>query len=437
LVLTQSNALEVTAVAVDSKAIATTQTDGAVQYKLFLKEKFDVGFKEKITKGDFIEAIATSLNYVPSGEEVTFSDLSADHALFSSAVASYEHGVLSSITVQSDNVLTNANAIYMAVRAAGLKELAYTYPAKKADKVLAKSHVKSSGLATKSIQEIAVAVDLGLLPAELSKNLKLYEKASDELVYTLLGNVVKTQGLYKKYLGYTNDAEIYTKLNNAYKTSDIIDAPKLQTLVNEALKQELITGYNLKDSRFDPNFIDSLSLKYGHSDISHAIQLIGLLRSEGIHAKVQFEPKTSAYIHLAEWGDPGPNVVKIENGNFINYSKEYDLGFEFTNVKDKVAFESIVMKYAKKDEADQAGLIYGAWWQPLFFSKTKMDNYEVITNNFIADQDSTYTVHPFSLNEDSAKVIEGFEAIDPSVEVTPIQFWVDKPFFRYLHGEGL
>jgi hypothetical protein len=30
--------------------------------------------------------------------------------------------------------------------------------------------------------------------------------------------------------------------------------------VDEALERNLVTGYNLKDSRFDANFIDSLSL---------------------------------------------------------------------------------------------------------------------------------------------------------------------------------
>jgi len=180
-----------------------------------------------------------------------------------------------------------------------------------------------------------------------------------------------------------------------------------------------------------------LSLIYGHSDFKHAIQLIGLLRSEGLNAKVQFEPKTSAFIYLAEWGDPGPNVVQIENGNFISYAKEYDLEFEFANAADKAAFQDVILTYAKKNEDGQAGLIVESWWQPLYYSQTELKDYEVITNNFITDPDSPYTVNPFSLNEDSAKVIAGLKAIDPNVIVTPIQFWVDKPFFRYLHEESI
>ncbi|WP_258234978.1 hypothetical protein [Paenibacillus agaridevorans] len=55
----------------------------------------------------------------------------------------------------------------------------------------------------------------------------------------------------------------------------------------------------------------------------------------------------------------------------------------------------------------------------------------------MSDPDSTYTVNPFSLNEDSEKVVNGLKAIDPDAIITPFPFWVDKPFFRYLHGESV
>jgi hypothetical protein len=416
---------------------ATLREDGAAQYKQFLKEKFDVSLSGKVTKGDYIEAVADILGYKPSGKEVTFSDVKSDSELYTAAAALYEKGILSGPAIQGEQVLTNAVAVSIAVRAADLKELAYTYPAAKVNKALTKLNVKSSVLGTKGAQEVAAAIDTGLLTADLYSSFKPKNAAGEQLINTLLGKVLITKGLYKKYIGYVNDGDIYAKLNNAYKTSDIIDAPKLQTLVNTALKQDLITGYNIKDSRFNANFVDSLSLIYGHSDFNHAIQLIGLLRSEGLNAKVQFEPKTSAFIFLAEWGTPGPNVVQIENGNYISYAKEYDLAFEFANAADKAAFQDVILKYAKKDEADQTGLIIESWFQPLYYSQTELKDYEMITNNFITDKDSPYTVNPFSLNEDSAKVIAGLKAIDPDVNVTPIQFWVDKPFFRYLHDEAV
>ncbi|WP_139992447.1 hypothetical protein [Paenibacillus paridis] len=437
VLFTQSTAFAATAVTTAAVTATTSQEDGVPQYKQFLKEKFDVSLSGTVTKGDFIKAVADALGYKASGKEVVFSDLKSGDELFASAAALYEKGILSGPSIQGEQVLTTSVAVAIAVRAADLKELAYTYPAAKVNKALAKLNVASSVLGTKGAQEVAVAVDNGLLTSDLYASFKPKAAASDQLIHTLLGKVLITKGLYKQYLGYINDADIFAKLSTAYETSDIINAPKLQELVNTALKQDLITGYNIKDSRFNANFIDELSLIYGHSNFKHAIQLIGLLRSEGINAKVQFEPKTSAFIFLAEWGTPGPNVVKIENGNYINYDKEYDLEFEFANASDKAAFNDIINKYAKKNEDGQTGLIASSWWQPLYYSQTKLADYEIITNNFITDPDSPYTVNPFSLNENSEKVVAGLKAIDPNATITPTQFWVDKPFFRYLHGESL
>ncbi|QGQ98247.1 hypothetical protein EHS13_26875 [Paenibacillus psychroresistens] len=414
-----------------------SQEDSAAEYKQYIKEKFNVSFNGASTKGQFIEAVATILSYKPSGKDIAFTDLKADNKLFPAAASLYENGILGGPGVQAEQPLSSIVAVSIAVRAAGLKELAYTYPTDKVALVLKSINQKNNNLAIKTAQELAAAADAGLIPAELLSTFQPNKAADAQLINTLLGKILVTKGLYKHYIGYVNDADIFAKLSNAFVTSDIIHAPKLQLLVNTALEQNLITGYSLKDSRFNPNFISSLSLIYGHSDLNHAVQLIGLLRSEGLNAKVQFEPKTSAFIFLKEWGEPGPDVVQIANGNFISYAKEFDLEFEFSSKEQKAAFQGAILAYAKKNVKDQSGLIASSWFQPLYYSSTELKDYEVITNNYITDKDSTFTVNPFSLNEDSAKVVAGFKAIDPNAIVTPYQFWVDKPFFNYLHGEPL
>lgn len=441
LVFTQATAFAATPATVATTAQAVQSTisyqDGAEQFHQFLQEKYDIELLGKVTKGQLITAVADIFDYEPSGEAVSFTDLSEDQPLYEAASALFEQGILTGPSIQGDEILTNYVAVAIALRAADLGELALTYPAAKADAVLAKLHVKKGTLSQRSAQEVAAAVDAGLLPASLGEGFKPNAPASEELIHTLLGQVLITKGLYKQYIGYTGDSDIYAKLSTAYNTSDLFDAPNLQNLMKEALEQELVTGYNIKDTRYESNFIESLSLIYGHSDFKHALQLIGLLRSEGIDAKVQYEPKTSAFLFLAEWGDPGPNVIEIENGNYIAFALEYDLAFEFANEADKAAFDGIIEKFAKKNAADQQGLIYGSWWQPLYYSNTEIGNYELITNNLVTDPDSTFTVNPFSLNEDSEKVVEGLKAIDPKAIITPFQFWVDKPFFRYLHGESV
>ncbi len=400
---------------VQSSLSTVHSVENAKDYALFLKEKYKIVFQEKVTRGQYVSAVASALGSDPSAIAVSNSGKATDR-------------------------LNAMEAVQLALKASDLEELAYTYPKDKVKKALAKLKLnwKADAYGTKSAQLLAAAVDIGLLPAEYYGSIKNDAAVSSSLSAVLLGKALEIKGKYKHYIGYSSDSDIFGKLNDAYRTSDIIKAPELQKIVDEALKKNLVTGYNLKDSRYDANFVDSLSLVYGHSDLRHALQLIGLLRSEGIEAKVQFEPKTSAFIYLKEWGEPGVSdlyeVVQIENGNYIEYAKEYDIAFEFGTASDKTRFDSIVLQYAKKNEDKQPGLLYGSWWQPLYYSLTELKNYKKISNNKI--EQGHYYAQSFSLKEQSATVSAGLKELDPTVEVINYDFWVDGPFFNYLNGES-
>ncbi|MBE1442741.1 hypothetical protein [Paenibacillus sp. OAS669] len=424
---------------IQTAAVQTQQASS--EYGVFLQEKFQVSLSETPTRGEFIAAVTRSLNFTPdSTTTVAFSDLSASSPYYASAAALYQRGILTSTSVSADQPLSALQAAFIAVKAAGLTELAYSYPQSKVSQSLAPLALNVDDFVSLSAaQEIAAAKDAGLVDPELYGDLKLGANASKRLTEQLLGHLLETQGQYKHYIGQTSDPNIYAKLTDAYNTSDIIEAPELEKVVNTALEQGLVTGYNLKDSRFSSNFVESLSLTYGHSDLKHAIQLIGLLRSEGIEAKVQFEPKTSAFVHLIEWGQPTPSSTtryqKLANGNYIALAKEYDIAFEFTSTADKAKFQPIVLKYAKKNSEDTSGLIAGSWWQPLYYSLTELNDYDVITNNKITTAAGPYYAQSFSLNDKSDGIVAGFKQIDPKVTVSTYKFWVDRPFHNYLTGD--
>jgi hypothetical protein len=126
--------------------------------------------------------------------------------------------------------------------------------------------------------------------------------------------------------------------------------------------------------------------------------------------------------------------VQIENGNYIEYAKEYDIAFEFNSVNDKSRFNKIVFSYAKKNEKNQAGLLYESWWQPLYYSLTELKDYKKISNNKISE--GNLYAQSFSLKEQSANVSAGFKKIDSAVKVKTYDFWVDGPFYNYLNGES-
>ncbi|MFA4133195.1 MULTISPECIES: hypothetical protein [unclassified Brevibacillus] len=404
---------------------ATTKTtvEAHAEWNSFLQQQYGVTFDKTVTREQFEKAL---LKIVSATTSISEKDLSAKTFLPAS---------------KDSSKLLVWEAVSAAAKVAELKELGYTYSEEKVATALKKagiSYKKGGTLTLQAAQELAVAVDTGLVSANALKSASVEGAVTAELASQLLAKVAEFHGSAKNYLGTIADEEIFGKLAQAWNESQIIKAGELQELVDKGLKQNLITGYNLKDAAFDPHFDPQRTITYGHSDIAHAIQLIGLLKSEGVNAKVQFEPKTSAFIYLKEWGEPVQTadyqVVQIENGNYIAYAKEYDLSLEFDSVEAKKKFQPLVLKYAKRDQEDMTGLLKASWWQPLYHSRTELADYAVITNNVL--KDGRYVVQSFSLNEESPKVVEGFHKLNDKVKVETYKFWVDQPFFNYLNGES-
>ena len=377
------------------------------EYAEFLSEKFGIVFQPTVSQDEFLGAIRKAAGL--------------------------------SIEPAKDQPFEAMSALESALRAADLKELAATYPPEKVDRNLAKAKAPAKGFTPTNRQALAAALDTGLLSPAQAASLRPGSPLSRELANTLLGGVLSTRGLYKHYLGYLHDPDILARFTEAYKRSALIQAPELRNMVDAALKQKLVTGYNLKDVRYDPQFIQARALTYGHSDLDHAIQLLGLLKSEGLDAKVQFEPKTSAFVYLKEWGDPGQptedmEVKQIENGDYIEYAREYDVSFEFNSVQEKTKFQPIIMAYAKKNQKDQKGLLVHSWWQPLYLSRTELPDYRTIANHYFLK--GHYYAQTFATSDKTAGIVKAFQTLSPGLDVKTYTFWVDEPFYRYLQGES-
>jgi len=421
---------------VSTLSSAALASDSTASYKQFLNDKYAITLSDSLTKGDFIIAVNRVLKAEAKDQTNVFTDLQKDSPYYMAALALHEKGILSEGALQGDQSLTQLQATFIALKASGLKELAYTYPKDKINAALAKVHIdydQNNQLTLQAAQELAAAIDTGLV----SSGFEADAAANQSFANDLLGKILSFNNQYKHYIGTTSDDDIFRKINDAWRTEDLISSTELRSVFDEALKKNLITGYNLKDSRFDANFDPKLSLTYGHSDITHAIQLIGLLRSENIQAKVQLEPKTSAFIYLKEWGEPTQSddyqVVQIENGNFIAYAKEYDMEFEFDNNEQKNKFQQVIFQYAKKNSDDQIGLIYSSWWQPLYYSLSEVKDYKVIANNKVSK--GHYYAQSFSLSDKSDEVVTGLKKINASLNVDSYKFWVDEPFYNYLLGD--
>src|SRR5690606_14485921 len=391
----------------------------AKEYGTFLSAKYDITVNEHATKGQFIQYVADLLPGEATKTDYRFNDVESSNEHYAAVAELYEKGHLTGTTIQADQQLQPWIAAIIAVRAAGLKELAATYTTETIDAALANINSTSSDWYRHVAQELAVAIDNGIIPEQYYDEFDSNKPASAEFVQYILGEITSYNGNYKNYIDNSTDANLISELIAAYNTADIIQVSELQEIVDAALEQNIITGYNFKDARFEANFVDEYALTYGHSDLTHAIQLIGLLRSEGLEAKVQLEPKTSAFLYLKEWGEPEQSesfqVKQIANGNYVAYSKEYDLSFEFNSIEDKEKFQKIIIDYAKKDADDEPGLIVNSWWQPLYYSNTELDEYVTISNNKLTL--GNYYAQTFSLNEQVESIAAGFKEVNPEVEV--------------------
>jgi hypothetical protein len=211
----------------------------------------------------------------------------------------------------------------------------------------------------------------------------------------------------------------------------VIEKNSLIDSLNIALAKKLTTGYNIKIKSTYANFNPELSLSYGHNGIKHANQLIALMKSEGLDAKVQIEPKTSAYLHMPDWGEPAtPNIV-MEDGQIVITPLEYDLQFEFKDKADKMKFIQLIDKYAKKDEVDEENLIYDAWWQP-FLQTEKIDGFEKLIVNIASEGE--YEAYVLTLPEKSDALIKEL-AKNKNLKLKTKEVYVNPSFYRFMLGE--
>lgn len=304
-----------------------------------------------------------------------------------------------------------------------MTELSNTYSKEKIERSL-KGYKKLKKEKLEELASKAVLVDLQAITVDdlnYSKNINL----------KLENYISNFKDISENSLGNISDKNIIERINRKYSTFKVIEKNSLIDSLNIALAKKLTTEYNIKIKSTYANFNPELSLSYGHNGIKHANQLIALMKSEGLDAKVQIEPKTSAYLHMPDWGEPAtPNIV-MEDGQIVITPLEYDLQFEFKDKADKMKFIQLIDKYAKKDEVDEENLIYDAWWQP-FLQTEKIDGFEKLIVNIASEGE--YEAYVLTLPEKSDALIKEL-AKNKNLKLKTKEVYVNPSFYRFMLGE--
>ena len=334
--------------------------------------------------------------------------------------------------------LSDGAVIKAGIKLAGLDELAQSYLGEAAPDKAAKV-LEARDIVTEEeyIPYVACAVDLDLYAKDRPFDVKLF-----------LYHCLEIAGKGRHYIGRITDDDLMEEMYMMLDSMSIFENWELEDVGTRLVLDGIVTGYGLKYSGFDAHFLDSYTIKYSHSDYQHAVQLAGLMRSEGLDGYIQLEPKVSVYEYLKEWGTPpAPSptyaVQETENGRFLCYSIEYDLMIEFDSAEDKEKFHGLIEDYAKKydDRVDEKGnvtakLLAESWWQPLYSSATPVKNgeFQEMIDNVVYDRTGKYTIHTFTLPEGTSAVTDKVAEIAPERKMSPFKIYVNPAFIRYVTG---
>ena len=222
----------------------------------------------------------------------------------------------------------------------------------------------------------------------------------------------------------------HARLNSIGGHAGLLQETTFIKSLQKLLSEGVITGYDLRKVNINGGFDPDKTLTYSHSSILHLKQLSALLRSERIEGLLYAAPKVSAFLFRDEWGEPGANVVTLEDGTRVVNGREWVVFFEFENSDAKHEFHRVVTRYAKKDSEDEKGLIAGAWWQPFYYSDTKVADFEHINLVLLRSETTEATLTVLPTKTASVKSALGQLGWEMTVE----DVWVNKPFYRFLQG---
>ncbi|MFH1080440.1 MAG: hypothetical protein V1766_09315 [Pseudomonadota bacterium] len=334
--------------------------------------------------------------------------------------------------------LTNMGAVSLMIKAAGMKELAATYTDEKIEKSFEEMGfpITAAGLAKEQRQELALAVDVNLLFKGRLKVMDLQAPLRRELAYHLLERMQAFRKSDRTYVGYVTEPDIVSRMCNRWEQAQMqpVASAALEPVMNNAVRRRIISGYQIKRRRDMGCFDPQLKIAYSHSNIKHIKQLIGLLMSETLQAKLQIEPKRSSFFYLPEWEKTADLHLEIlDGGAAVAHKDEFDMVLEFTSPAHRDRFRRVIDAYAKREYRVERKVLCESWYQPLFRSDIPLEGYNRVTNIMIRDR--THVIEAYAREDEAETKATWFREEFGDLEVATVPIWVNDAFFRYLNGD--
>ena len=230
------------------------------------------------------------------------------------------------------------------------------------------------------------------------------------------------------FKGTVGDSELSATLQEPWHHDDLLADEELLTVLGEALSNGVLTGYDLRHKDVYNNFPPGHSFIYSHSSRRHLQELTELMAAHGVGAHVYVAPKVSAFLYRESWGTANERVKTLANGARVMNGREVAVMFEFDASRD--AFHQLILRYAKKDEADEPGLIADSWWQPFYYTDLPFGDFPSISLVILSSKnfEATLTV----LESRTAEVVDALSGKGFPLRVERV--CVNPAFFRFLNG---
>lgn len=200
-----------------------------------------------------------------------------------------------------------------------------------------------------------------------------------------------------------------------------------------AIDASLSNGYNISPDSDWPEFDPDRTVIYGHTNWQHVRQLLALLETRDLHPRVERIDKLSSFVFRDSWGEPSRTLRQLSDGRRLASGIEFDLILEFASPNDISEFASLVTRYAKKDEADETGLLHGSWWQPFYRTLVPYDGALELTVLLVSY--AGYRANLISLPEDALTKLAVLEDLHSDWDVEPTTIWVNPGFYRFILGD--
>lgn len=198
---------------------------------------------------------------------------------------------------------------------------------------------------------------------------------------------------------------------------------------------KLFTGYSVKHNGSASHHDRMRTIRYGHADDQHLIELVDVMRESGLHPRLSVEPRVSSYVHYYAWGAPAADfkVQPIDDEKAFVYVKEYDALFEFERDENVPALDKFIRKWAQKRGPDGETLVRDAWHVPLYSSTVEQVGYRGVKEVRV-EGDEHYLVN-YALPDNAETIATHLRQLAPEhCSVRVVDVWVNEAFYRFLGG---